>query len=241
MIDSLITIDLATLWYALLGGVLPALVWLAFWLREDSRHPEPRGLIIASFLAGVLAVLFAYPLERFALLSTGLSGLSLLFVWAAIEEILKYGAILFVAFRTVHFDEPIDAVIYMITVALGFAAFENTLFLIAPLSEGEYIAGVLTGSLRFIGATVLHVVASASVGLFLTLTFCKSNVRKVLATVAGLTFAIVLHTLFNFFILEGNGIYTELVFVVLWGMALVIILLAEYVKRMLPCKPYRLQ
>lgn len=225
---------MATLWYALLGGVLPALVWLTFWLREDKKHPEPRGLIIASFLAGMLAVLIAYPLEQFVFTATGLGGLSLLLAWAIIEEVLKYGAILFVALRTVHFDEPIDALIYMITVALGFAALENTLFIIAPLSEGEYIAGVLTGSMRFIGATVLHVVASASLGLFLALAFYKSRIRKILATIAGITLAVILHALFNFFILEAGGIYTELVFLVLWGLAIMVILLAEFVKRIIP-------
>ena len=42
-------------------------------------------------------------------------------------------------------DEAPDYVIYMITVALGFAAAENMLFLFSPL-DGGVIDGIATGS-----------------------------------------------------------------------------------------------
>src|SRR5438445_451624 len=41
--------------YALLASIVPSFVWLAFWLREDSLHPEPRWLILLVFLAGGIA------------------------------------------------------------------------------------------------------------------------------------------------------------------------------------------
>ena len=46
------------------GGILPALAWLWFWLREDSDHPEPRRLIALAFLAGMVAVAVVIPLEK---------------------------------------------------------------------------------------------------------------------------------------------------------------------------------
>ena len=45
--------------YALLAGILPSLIWLWFWLREDSERSEPRWLLTASFFGGVVAVLIA--------------------------------------------------------------------------------------------------------------------------------------------------------------------------------------
>ena len=35
-----------TLLYALSWWYPPVLLWLWFWLKEDARHPEPRGLIV---------------------------------------------------------------------------------------------------------------------------------------------------------------------------------------------------
>lgn len=235
MLASILAADSATVWYALLGGVLPALLWLWFWLREDEEHPEPRGMIIAAFLAGTLAVFLAYPLERFAYTLFGLvPTVELLLVWAATEEILKFLAVYFIAIRSHHYDEPIDAVLYLTTAALGFAALENTLFLLSPLAEGQFVAGALTGSLRFIGATVLHVVASAVVGLSIGSVFYRSFPTRAIAAGTGLVLAISLHTLFNFFIIADDGAHTETVFVSLWAGALLVMLLCEYVKRIKP-------
>ena len=52
------------IFYALLGGILPALIWLAFWLREDYKHPEPRGLILRTFLLGMGAVILVLPFQK---------------------------------------------------------------------------------------------------------------------------------------------------------------------------------
>ena len=52
--------------YAFLGGLLPALLWLYFLLREDSRCPEPKLMILVAFLAGMIAVPLVLPIEQFA-------------------------------------------------------------------------------------------------------------------------------------------------------------------------------
>ena len=71
--------------YALVLGVFPALVWLFFWLKEDSYHPEPLGRIIKTFLGGALAVLFVIPLEQTAgAFFPGLTFITFL-LWAIIE------------------------------------------------------------------------------------------------------------------------------------------------------------
>ncbi len=38
-------------------GILPALLWLWFWLHEDSLHPEPKKIIIITFIVGMLATI----------------------------------------------------------------------------------------------------------------------------------------------------------------------------------------
>ena len=116
----------STLFFALAGGFIPSLLWLWFWLKEDS-HPEPRANLIYTFIAGMIVVPIAMVFEYIALFPLGLTGSFSLLVWAFIEEILKYGAVKKTAFCKSCFDEPVDAIIYMITAALGFASLENTL------------------------------------------------------------------------------------------------------------------
>ena len=238
------TITPTIIFLALLGGLIPAVFWLWFWLKEDKLHPEPKSLIFLSFLAGMLATALAYPIERFIasggeifgyhFLRLPLGDLSLLFLWAVTEEVLKFAAIYIVALRTRFFDEPIDAVIYCITIALGFAALENTLFLFTPLSGGEYVASILLGNFRFVGATVLHVVASALVGICLAFVFYETRGKRILYGALGLGAAIVLHTLFNFSIIITEGEYLNQIFVFLWVTVIGVLYLCEKIKAMPP-------
>ena len=148
---------------AFLGGVLPALLWLFFWLFEDRCEPEPKRYIFFSFFAGMAVVWPVLFLERSVVPFA--SGATLLLIWAFIEEACKFGAAYLAALHWHVFDEPLDAVIYLVTVALGFSALENTLFLMGPLEQGDVLKTIVTGDLRFIGATLLHTLSSATIGV----------------------------------------------------------------------------
>lgn len=224
------------IFFAVLGGVLPALFWLWFWLKEDHVHPEPRGLIVLAFLVGMLATATAYPLEKFVGGELGdgtnIDNFRFLFLVSVIEEGLKYIGIYFVALKSRFFDEPIDAVIYLVTIALGFAALENTMFLIAPLGSGDAYESIMLGNFRFIGATLLHVAASSIVGVTLAMHFYSSASKRFAATVLALSGAIGLHTLFNFTIIATEGRLMYLIFVLLWLSILALLLACEKIKRM---------
>ena len=223
-----------TVFLALLGGILPAVFWLWFWLKEDSLHPEPRGLIILAFLTGMLATALAFPIEKFIAENINSNDFLLLFLWAAVEETLKFIGIYIVALRSKYFDEPIDAVLYFVTIALGFAAFENTMFLFNPLQEGNLVATVLLGNFRFIGASLLHVAASGIIGVAIALTFHHRRSDRIIAAVIGLMSAIILHTIFNFSIIVSEGAYIYEIFIGLWIFIIGILLVCEKIKRMPP-------
>ena len=237
----------STLSFSLLGGVLPALFWLWFWLREDRLPPEPRRLIILSFLLGMAAVLVAVPMEQSlcgrimgnsgtgCAMELPLTGkvFAIIVGLSVIEEVLKFAASYFGALRRRDNDEPIDSLIYLITVALGFAALENTLFLAGAIKTGGIIAGFDIGVLRFIGATLLHVVSSGALGFFLALGFYqRGKIRKVDAAV-GVLAAILLHTLFNLFILnnEASGLHLFSVFAFVWLAVVLLLIGFEKVKQ----------
>lgn len=211
-----------------LAGLIPALFWLWFWLREDKAHPEPRALIVTSFIAGMLIVALVLPLQEFAM--KRFQGDNLVFVWVIIEEVLKYSAALIVVLWNRAVDEPIDAIIYMITIALGFSALENALYISNPLSSGDYVSSFVTGNFRFLGATLLHVLASGTVGISMALVYYKRSVVKVLVASFGLFVAIMLHAFYNFSIMDAGGNTILGVFMFVWMGIIVLFILFEKVK-----------
>lgn len=202
--------------FALVGGTVPALFWLWFWLHEDRKSPEPRGLVARTFLAGVGVVILVLPFQRIVFSLFEGNMVILLLLWASIEEIFKFGAAYFAVFHRKELDEPVDAVIYLITAALGFVALENAFFLFFPFADNSIIDTVITSNLRFVGASLLHVIASASVGIAIAFSFYRSASIKKFYTAVGLFIAIALHTAFNLFIMDENGENTLIVFSVLW-------------------------
>lgn len=215
------------------GGILPALAWLWFWRREDSAHPEPRRLIALAFLAGMVAVGVVIPLEK--MVAPFIVSTTLVFaVWSAMEELIKYVMARLTVLHRSQDDEPIDSVIYMVTVALGFAAAENTLFLISPLSGDTVTQTILTGDLRFVGATLLHVLSSAVIGVMLGLSFYKRGSTRRWYALTGVILAAALHATFNFLILNTPQEHLLRTFGLVWLGLIVLLAMLEYIKRIHP-------
>lgn len=182
-------------------ALIPGLFWLWWFLRKDRAKPEPKGELALVFILGMLATIPALGLELIAETffpfssSTEFFTLAIgsLLIVAPIEEFMKFAAVRWSAFRSRHFDEGIDGVIYMITGALGFATAENILIVI---QEG---ADVLP--LRLISATLLHALASGLVGYYLGLAKFYPQYRTRLM-IEGLVVGIIMHGLYNFIALS---------------------------------------
>lgn len=193
------------------GAVLPSLAWLLFFLREDV-HPEPKRLIIYVFSLGAIStipvLIVQVGLQEF--LNVYLTNLPAVVLLAFSEEIFKFLAAWIGVRRDPSFDEPIDAMIYMIAAALGFATIEN-LFIIGNVLDSLSLASLSSATnillLRFVGATLLHVLASALLGFY----WAKRKIGL------GLIVATVIHSAFNYLILvfpNNNLLYASLFLVV---------------------------
>lgn len=216
---------------ALVSGVIPSLIWLWFWLKEDQKKDEPRGLLALCFFTGMVAISFVLPIQQF--IKNNIEGGNIqIILWAAVEEIFKYLAVLIIVYKTIHVDEPVDWPIYLMTTALGFAALENALFLLKPISLDQTTVGLITGHLRFLGATLLHTVSSGIVGIAMGLSYFMGDAKKKLYIFLGLIIAITLHSVFNFFIMNNNGSDFMKVFGFLWVTTIIIMLLFEKLRRM---------
>lgn len=217
-----------------MGGVLPALLWLWFWLKEDRLHPEPKSRIVIVFLVGMASVFLVLPLEKFVFLATSSSiSLFTIVMWASIEELTKYIVAYFSALRKRVVDEPIDTIIYMITIALGFSALENALFLFNIIDGGLFAQSIITGNSRFLGATLLHVASSAAIGVMMGLSYYKKPLVKRFFLLTGICVSILLHTIFNLLIirLENNLFF---IFAGIWVLIVLLLVLIEKVKKINP-------
>lgn len=216
---------------AVVFGMIPSLLWLFFWLREDREHPEPRGLLFFTFAAGMLAVLFVLPLERF-IGTWGLSSPHETIAWATAEELLKFAAFFVIMWHSPELDEPLDYPIYCITAALGFAALENALFIIHPVVAHDTLVSFLTSNMRFLGSTLLHSATGALVGIGLGLSYFKTPLTQKFYGLMGFFAAVALHATFNFFIIKDSGENFLQVFGFLWVITIIIMLLFEKLRRM---------
>ncbi|MEK7461874.1 MAG: PrsW family glutamic-type intramembrane protease [Patescibacteria group bacterium] len=223
-------INLETTAYALLGGILPALIWLAFWLREDYKNPEPKKLILETFILGMCAVIIVLMLQKWVdIIFPGMTLIAII-LWVIIEEIFKFIAAFWGGLRSTEDNEPIDPIIYMITAALGFVALENTLFIIGPLIGKDIVTSVVTGNLRFIGASLLHVVSSGIIGVSLAFSFLKTKKQQIIFGILALILAIIFHSGFNLAIIHWNNSGAMIAFGMVWIGVIFLLLAFEKAK-----------
>ncbi len=184
-------------------ALLPSIIWLLFYLRKDT-HPESNRMVIKIFLYGMLATLPVFFIEQgfnkillsLALPKIWFSILSIFIGVALVEELFKYLVVRNKVLSDPEFDEPIDAMLYMIISALGFAAMENILIFFGKTFEKPYYP-FLFSFFRFISATFLHALCSGLVGYYLARSFfvIKKSFKLI---ITGLGMATIFHGLYNF-------------------------------------------
>ena len=108
----MITTDPKILGLAFLGGMVPALLWLWFWLKQEEKRKEPSTMITAVFILGMLAVIVTIPIQKY-LHTLMTSSEAEIVLWAAAEELLKLLAVMVLLYRNKEIDQPIDWAIYL--------------------------------------------------------------------------------------------------------------------------------
>lgn len=129
--------------YTVGGVLLGTAIWLWILRRYDRIEPESlRHLVQVGIVGGFVSIAVAGVLNEFARVAIGVGqdiferpaaisiGRLLIFciIVGIIEEICKAVAAVNVTRRLGDLNEPVDAMVYAMTVALGFASFENVLY-----------------------------------------------------------------------------------------------------------------
>jgi hypothetical protein len=86
---------------------------------------------------------------------------------------------------------------------------------------------VITGNIRFLGATVLHTISVAIVGVLLGLAYSTNRFWKFVHAIIGLALASGLHTVFNYFIMKDTRQGTIIAIAGIWIVAVIVIILFD--------------
>jgi protease PrsW len=199
----------------ILVALAPCVFWLWIIYKRDKYAPEPMSLIIRIFFFGMLIAVPVAAIEAFLYPASIQNNISLstafylAFIVAGVtEEAGKFLVVRTGIYRSPHFEEPADGLVYAAAAALGFAALENIVYL---LNFGWQVILV-----RGLFSNLAHVLFSSLWGYPLALT--KLGMLKNKNWVwAGLLGAMVAHGIFDFLFFT-NSIYTFLVIPFFIGM-----------------------
>jgi len=177
---------------------------MAIVLALDSLEPEPRHLLVATFLWGagasvILSILFE-GIGASALLPMGLSpdwGTAVLLA-PPVEEATK-GLALFALFwfRRNQINGITDGVVYAATTALGFAAAENIEYYIGAGVSGGIGSMAVLFVLRGVVSPFCHPVFTSMTGIAVALAVRARGATRGLLPIGGLLLAILLHGIWN--------------------------------------------
>lgn len=165
-------------------AILPILV-IGIYVNRKDKNQEPTKLLVKLFLAGIASCfLTVFISEIFSAIHPVLSAetkkTSLLEILiyafigvALVEEGSKLLMTYVVGYKHKQFDELYDIIVYAVFVALGFAAFENVLYVFINGSQ-NINRGIFAGVFR----ALLAVPGHACDGLFMGYYLCFAKISE---------------------------------------------------------------
>lgn len=184
-------------------GIAPCIIWLLLYLQQDA-HPESNKKIIEIFLLGALMVFpiklledylgSFFPPEEALLENIALLVVYYVVVIGFIEEFFKYLVVKIRIIRSSHFDEPIDAMLYLIIASLGLAAIENIALIFYSRNPQE---AVFLSAMRLLTAIFLHTLAAGITGYFLALSLRHKGIKSFLIISLGLVLSSFFHGIYD--------------------------------------------
>jgi protease PrsW len=133
---------------------------------KDKHEREPLSLLLLSFLYGVFSIFItlaiSYPMNALLVLKDDdvvHQFITAFFKVALIEEFSKFFFVRFILYPNKNFNEPFDGIVYAVMVGMGFATFENLVYVF------QY--GFQTGVLRMFTAVPAHATFAIMMGYYL--------------------------------------------------------------------------
>ncbi len=133
---------------------------------KDKHEREPVGLLMRSFFFGILSVFVTLLISRvignFITIdeqSVSEQAVHAFLIVALVEEFSKFIFVRGILYNNSNFNEPFDGIVYSVMVSMGFATFENILY----VTEG----GIGTAFMRMFTAVPAHASFAILMGFYL--------------------------------------------------------------------------
>jgi len=133
---------------------------------KDKHEREPLGLLIRSFFFGILSVFVTLLISRVISVfitideqSVGEQAVHAFLIVALVEEFSKFIFVRGILYNNPNFNEPFDGIVYSVMVSMGFATFENILY----ITDG----GISTALMRMFTAVPAHATFAILMGFYL--------------------------------------------------------------------------
>ena len=191
-------------------SVLPVII-LAFYIYSKDKDKEPTGLLIKLFFGGVLSLFITLVLSLIVCLFfpdflSGTSGLDLTHLFfhvffgiALIEEFSKWIIVYCVSYNHYEFDEVFDMVVYSAFVALGFACFENILYVFQNGMGTALIRGILAVPGHFFDGIFMGYYLSMAKVADINKDYSSTKKNKFLSLIV----PVLLHGIYDFCLFSG--------------------------------------
>jgi len=133
---------------------------------KDHHEREPIGLLLRAFFFGILSVvvtlLISGVIDQFITIdpsSLSEQALHAFIIVALVEEFSKFIFVRGILYRSNHFNEPFDGIVYSVMVSMGFATLENVLY--------AFNGGMGTAIMRMFTAVPAHATFAVLMGYYL--------------------------------------------------------------------------
>jgi len=184
----------------ILIAIAPVIMILLYVYYRDKHEKEPIGKLILSVVMGAVAVIPILIIEILMSIPSSWmqgylqAGWDAFVVAAFTEEMFKFLVIMIFIWRSKHFNEPFDGIVYSVYVSLGFALVENILYVVG--------GGTSTALVRALTAVPAHATFAVVMGFYIGRAKYSKRHRGGLLF-AALASAIVLHGIYDFILMSG--------------------------------------
>ena len=199
----------------LLVTILPSIFIVGFIVSSD-KFQEPTSAIIKVFSYGILITIPAYFINTylgnfFSIFNISENIISSFLTAAPVEEGLKFIILFFVVYKMKEFNEPIDGMVYGVTVSLGFATLEN-LYYVYVLADYLETTPMLLAIVRSFTTIPAHGLFGAFMGYY----FMKhSFVSKKNNLDLAIFIPFLLHGFYNYLV-GVNFLLTLMFLIIFW-------------------------
>ena len=203
---------------SILLSIIPISIIGYFFYKRDTIKESKKmlsKLFISGILSGIIVILisvfgiFFFPsLTNIEKINNLLILLFYCYIFVAfLEETSKFYMIYKISYNSKEFDQAYDIILYSVFVGLGFATFENIIYIFGN-------PNITTAFLRSLTAVPAHVCFQTFMGYFLFLNKTKTDNHNIILSIL---IPILLHGTYDFLIFTGSNIMIifDLIFLII--------------------------